>query len=79
MSGADTQVLKSVTNDKYDYNKFLKKFIFFNESMEINDDEFDYIFYTYGLKMYENMPIIEPLEIVRVKSVVSEYAYIPPP
>lgn len=64
MSGADTQVLKSVTNDKYDYNKFLKKFIFFNESMEINDDEFDYIFYTYGLKMYENMPIIEPLEYI---------------
>ena len=64
MSGADTQILKSVSRDKYDYSKFLKKFIFFNESMEINDDEFDYIFYTYGLKMYENMPIIEPLEYI---------------
>ncbi|MBO7178778.1 MAG: hypothetical protein J6V78_00415 [Clostridia bacterium] len=64
MSGVDTQVLKGVNNDKYDYSKFLKKFISFNETMEINDDEFDYIFYTYGLKMYSNMPIIEPLEYV---------------
>ena len=30
--------------------------------MKINDDEFDYIFYTYGLKLYEKMPLIEPLE-----------------
>jgi len=64
MSGVDTQVLKGVNNDKYDYSKFLKKFISLNETMEINDDEFDYIFYTYGLKMYSNMPIIEPLEYV---------------
>ena len=28
MSGADTQILKSVTNDRYDYSKFLKKFIY---------------------------------------------------
>ena len=64
MSGVDTQILKGVNNDKYDYAKFLKKFIAFNETMEINDDEFDYIFYTYGLKTYGNMPIIEPLEYV---------------
>ena len=30
--------------------------------MRVNDDEFDYIFYTYGLNMYKNMPLIEPLE-----------------
>lgn len=64
MSGAETIVLNGVKNDKHDYGKFLKKFISFNEAMEINDDEFDYIFYTYGLKRYGNMPIIEPLEYV---------------
>ena len=32
------------------------------EKMMINDDEFDYIFYTYGLKLYGNLPLIEPLE-----------------
>ena len=64
MSGVETQVLRGIANDKYDYSKFLKNFIMFNENMAVNDDEFDYIFYTYGLKMYENMPIIEPLEYI---------------
>ena len=37
--------------------------------MRINDAEFDYIFYTYGLKLYENMPLIEPLEDKEVKAI----------
>ena len=32
------------------------------EHLKINPDEFDYIFYTYGLKRYGNLPLIEPLE-----------------
>ena len=35
----------------------------------INDDEFDYIYYTYGLKHYGNMPLIEPLEFKDEKRV----------
>ena len=62
MSGVETTVLKGVSRDKYDYSKFLKKLISIDETIEINDDEFDYIFYTYGLNTYKNMPIIEPLE-----------------
>ena len=62
MTGVETAVLKGVSRDKYDYSKFLKKLISIDETIEINDDEFDYIFYTYGLKNYKNMPIIEPLE-----------------
>lgn len=27
-----------------------------------DEDSFDYVYYTYGLKMYGNMPLIEPLE-----------------
>ena len=64
MSGVETVALKGVINDKYDYSKFLKKLISIDETIEVNDDEFDYIFYTYGLNMYKNMPIIEPLEYV---------------
>ena len=30
--------------------------------MKINDDEYDYIFYTYGLELYGDMPLVEPLE-----------------
>ncbi len=32
------------------------------ESIQVNDDEFDYIYYTYGLDTYGNMPLVEPLE-----------------
>ncbi len=61
-SGIDTQIFQAVSGEKYDYSVFLKRFISVNEALEINDDEFDYIFYTYGLSLYKNMPIIEPLE-----------------
>jgi predicted metal-dependent peptidase len=37
--------------------------------MKVNDDEFDYIFYTYGLQIYEKMPLIEPLEYKEVKAI----------
>ena len=47
---------------KYDYSDFLRRFAMLSEEMKINDDEFDYVFYTYGLKLYGNMPLIEPLE-----------------
>ena len=34
-----------------------------NDKSSMDDEEeFDYIFYTYGLKLYENMPLVEPLE-----------------
>ena len=30
--------------------------------LKVSDDEFDYVYYTYGLKLYGNLPLIEPLE-----------------
>ena len=33
-----------------------------SEEIKVNPDEFDYIYYTYGLNSYGNMPLIEPLE-----------------
>ena len=63
------QNLKEVNREKYDYTTFLKKFATLGEVMKINDDEFDYIFYTYGLQLYEKMPLIEPLEYKEVKRI----------
>lgn len=54
--------LKESVREKYDYGEFLKKFAVMGEEMHINDDEFDYIYYTYGMQLYENMPLVEPLE-----------------
>lgn len=68
-AGSLTQNLLAVNREKYDYTAFLKKFSVMGEQMRINDDEFDYIFYTYGLDLYENMPLIEPLEYKEVKAI----------
>jgi predicted metal-dependent peptidase len=69
MPGGLIQNLKEVNREKYDYTSFLKKFAVMGEAMKINDDEFDYIFYTYGLKLYDKMPLIEPLEYKEVKRI----------
>ena len=54
--------LSIANRKKYDYTSFLQRFMTTSEDMKVNDDEFDLIFYTYGLKLYGNMPLIEPLE-----------------
>ena len=69
LPGAMAQNLAAVNREKYDYTAFLKKFAVMSEQMRINDDEFDYIFYTYGLKLYEKMPLVEPLEYKEVKAI----------
>ena len=69
LPGSLTQNLAAVNREKYDYTAFLKKFAVLGEAMKINDDEFDYIFYTYGLQLYEKMPLIEPLEYKEIKAI----------
>ena len=73
--GALCQNLLEVNREKYDYSSFLKKFAVMNEAMKINDDEFDYIFYTYGLKLYDRIPLIEPLEYKEIKA-IKEFAIV---
>ena len=67
--GGIQQGLNQVNREKYDYSAFLKRFSVMSEAMQINDDEFDMIFYTYGLSMYKKMPLIEPLEYKDVKRI----------
>lgn len=57
-----TKNLSAALKDRYDYTDLLKRFTVMNEDMRVNDDEFDYIYYTYGLDHYGNMPLVEPLE-----------------
>ena len=68
-AGSMVQNLIAVNREKYDYASFLKKFATTGEAMRINDDEFDYIYYTYGLQLYEKMPLIEPLEYKDIKAI----------
>ena len=52
-----------------DYEAFLRSFASTEEDLRINDEEFDYIFYTFGFDMYGNMPLIDPLEYQEVNCV----------
>lgn len=44
------------------YRDFLKKFAAFQEQLQTDPDTFDLNYYTYGLRMYGNLPLIEPVE-----------------
>ena len=54
---------------RYDYREFLRKFSVLKEEMQVDMDSFDYIFYNYGMNLYGNMPLIEPLETKEVQKV----------
>ncbi len=54
--------LKQAAHQRVDYAAFLRQFAIPGEVMKLSDEEFDYIFYTYGLHLYGTVPLIEPLE-----------------
>ena len=68
-AGGFAAALEAVNREKYDYAEFLKRFATLHERMRVNPDEFDYIYYTYGLDRYGNMPLIEPLEYKESRAV----------
>lgn len=68
-SGDLSQQLLEINREKYDYAGFLGKFAVMGEEMKVNDEEFDYVFYTLGLNIYGNIPLIEPLEYKEVKRI----------
>lgn len=63
------QNLEEATQDHYDYGSFLRKFSVSGEDIRINDDEFDYVYYTHGLSLYGNLPLVEPLEYKDVNKI----------
>ena len=61
--------LRVENRERYDYREFLRKFAVLREEVKADPDSFDYVFYSYGLSMYGNMPLIEPQEWKEVKKV----------
>ncbi len=51
------------------YRDFLQKFAVLREELHSDPDEFDLNYYTYGLKLYGNLPLIEPLESRETKKI----------
>ncbi len=64
-----TENIDYAVRKRYNYADMLEHFMVMNEEITVNNDEFDYIYYTYGLETYGNMPLIEPLEYKEDKKV----------
>ena len=54
--------VRVAVRDDVDYRAFLRRFAAPREVLAVDGDAFDYIFYTYGLQLYGNMPLVEPPE-----------------
>ena len=61
-SGAAAESPMETAESRYDYRKFLQRFTFPREEVELDTESFDYIFYNFGMEQYGSMPLIEPLE-----------------
>lgn len=58
-----------VQKNQKNYREFLQKFAILKEEVQLDLDDFDLNAYAYGLQLYENMPLIEPLETKEVKKI----------
>lgn len=65
--GSLTEEPQEIMDPKYDYRKFLRRFTFPREEVELDTESFDYIFYNFGMTHYGSMPLIEPLEYKEVR------------
>ena len=74
-AGELLKYIKIENRERYNYRDFLLKFFTRKEVMKLDLDSFDYIYYTYGLKVYNNMPLIEPLEYKDDKK-IDEFAIV---
>lgn len=54
--------VKVANREKTDYRAFLRRFAAPREIVAVDGDAFDYGFYSYGLRLYGNLPLIEPPE-----------------
>ncbi len=76
--GGGNPLLDSVkveNRERYDYRRFLKKFALLREEVQVDPDSFDYAYYTYGLSLYGNMPLIELVESREI-SRIEEFAIV---
>ncbi len=61
--------VKTENRERTSYRDFLRKFTVLREEIQLDPDAFDYAFYSYGLQLYGNMPLIEPQESREVQKI----------
>ncbi len=62
-SDALLSILRIRNARRYDYRSFLRRFMTRRTRVRESRDEFDPIYYTYGLSVYGNLPLIDSLEV----------------
>ena len=68
--GMIDQNIDYLTRDEMDYEDFLQQFALLEEVIQLDPDEFDYMYYTYGLSMPGKRKLfIEPLEYREAKRI----------
>lgn len=70
-AGTLLQNLNAATQKRVDYEDFLRRFAVWSETPQPDADSFDLLFYTYGLRLYGDMPLVEPLESREVRRIRS--------
>ncbi len=61
-TGMFLSILRIRNRKRYDYRAFLRRFMVHRPNVRENLDEFDPIYYTYGIGHYGNIPLIDSLE-----------------
>lgn len=51
------------------YREFLRKFAVLREEMHLDPEEFDLNYYSYGLRLFGNMPLVEPVETREIQKI----------
>lgn len=77
-SASDIDAMKTQIKEgksRRSYKDFLRKFTVLKEELHCDYDEFDLNYYSYGLRLYKNMPLIEPLESREVTK-ISEFVIV---
>ena len=68
-AGRFADQLGTILWEEIDYGEFLRNFGACQETLRISDDAFDIAYYKYGLEIYGNIPLIEPLEFSEEKRI----------
>ena len=63
------QAQVQASRSRRSYRDFLRRFAVWHEEPHLDPEEFDLGFYSYGLRVYGNLPLIEPLESREVKKI----------
>ena len=68
-AGNLAEAVKAANRSRSSYRDFLRRFCVLREEPHLDPDTFDLNFYTYGLSVYGNMPLIEPVETRESKKI----------